>query len=132
MFLEELNHEEKITFLELAHLVAHANGMVDEKEQLMMDRYDREMGIDIQVKDLKELSLESIISVFTTPKVKRIVFLEVIGVAFADGVYHEEQKLMINEIREAFGFSIEEYEEFKGWITKVNGLYAQAIEMVNA
>ncbi|WP_078596282.1 hypothetical protein [Evansella clarkii] len=130
MFLQELNAEEKVAFLELAHLVAISNGIIDENEQKMLETYDREMGVNYKIEDLKELTLQEIVQVFKSERIKRIVFLEAIAVAFADGIYQEEQKNLIQEIKEALAISDDEYEQFKGWVIKVNSLYSQANELV--
>ena len=131
MFLNELNQDEKVAFMELAHLIANSNGILHENEKKMLDTYDREMSLDLQISDLEELSLEKIVPIFGSKRVKRIVFLEAIAVAFSDGVYHEEQKNLIEELKIAFQFSDEEYEEFRGWIIKMNALYAQANELIS-
>jgi tellurite resistance protein len=130
MFLHELNKEEKAAFLELAHLVAISNGIIDENEQKMLDTYEREMGLNFKIQNLEDLSLEGIIPAFKSEKSKKIVFLEAIAIAFADGIYDEDEKKLLQELKIEFGISKEEYEEFKGWITKVNSLYAQAAELV--
>lgn len=132
MFLNELNGEERVAFLELAHLVAKSNGIVDEKEKKMLDTYSQEMGVDLVSTDLNQWSLEKITAFFESERTKRIVFLEAIAVAFADGVYHDEQKSLIRELKEGLSISDEEYEEFKAWIIKVTSLYSQAEEFIGA
>jgi tellurite resistance protein len=132
MFLQELTTEEKVAFLELAHIIANSNGIIDESEQKMLDSYDLEMGLDLKIEDLNELSLSTIVPIFKSERTKRIVFLEAIAIAFADGIYDEEQKNLIQELKIAFNISDEDYQEFKGWIIKVNSLYAQADELVGA
>ncbi|WP_404429589.1 hypothetical protein [Sutcliffiella horikoshii] len=131
MLLHELNREEMVAFLELAHLVAKANGIIDENEKIMLDTYKKEMGLENSY-ELKDLQLEEIVPNFVHNRSKRIAFLESISVAFADGIYHEEQKNLIAELRHAFEISLEDYENFKAWIIKVNALHIQANEMVGA
>ena len=46
MFLEKLSEEEKEVFLDLARATAKANGMVEESEKAMIQRYCREMSMD--------------------------------------------------------------------------------------
>ena len=130
MFLHELNGEEKVAFMELAHLVAKSNGIVDEKEKRMLHTYSQEMGLNISPTDLNQWSLEKITAFFESERIKRIVFLEAIAVAFADGVYHEEQKSLIGELKEALSINDGDYEEFKAWIIKVTFLYTQADELI--
>jgi tellurite resistance protein len=131
MFLHLLNGEEKKAFIELAHLIANSNGIISEEEQQMIDTYDREMGIDIKVEDLEEMSLEAIIPVFASETSRKVSFIEAIAIAFSDGVYDDEQKHMINQMREAFGFSVAYYEQVKAWLQVFNKLYVQGLELVN-
>lgn len=132
MFLQELNKDEQKSFLELAYLVARSNGVVDETEKKMLDTYKQEMEITIDLENIQVRDLEEILPVFKEQKIKRIVFLEAIAIAFADGIYHEEQKQLISRLKDGFEISQEEYEEFKGWIIKINSLYTQAVELINA
>jgi tellurite resistance protein len=131
MFLQVLKNQEKEAFLELAHLVANANGVVDEREKKVIEQYDIEMGLNVKVEELQELTLDQIVEAFTNEESKKVAFLEAIALAFADQIYHEEQKKMINELREAFGFSQEYYQEVKQWIIDFNKIYAKGTSLVS-
>lgn len=129
MFLAELSILEKKAFLELAHLIANANGDFDEREKALIDEFEKELGIGLEVEDIEGLPLEQVVQVFESETSKRIAFIEGIAVAFADGIYHEEQQTMIKEIRDAFGFSEEYYESVKQWIHQFGELYNKGIEL---
>lgn len=132
MFLEKLHKDEQIPFLKLARLIANANGFIDDNEQRMLDSYILEMGLKEADKDFENSTLEDIVSVFKSAKSKRIVFLEAIAIAFADGIYHDEQKTLIEVLKESLGVSEEDYQDFKSWIIKINALHSQAVELINA
>ena len=131
MFLQELKENEKKAFLELVHLVAKANGIITTEEQKMLDSYNKEMGVTICLEELEEKELLDIVGQFESNRSKRIVFLEALAVALADGDYMEDEKEFIKGLREAFAITLDEYEDFKGWIIKTNALYEQASELVN-
>lgn len=132
MFLQQLNEVEKTAFLELALTVANANGVFDDSEQMMIESYLTEMDLNIDIKTLEIRPFQDIINVFQDEKVQRIVFMETLAVAFADGIYHEEQKSHIHELKEHFSISDIDYESFKTWISKMNSLYVQAVELIDA
>jgi ABC-type dipeptide/oligopeptide/nickel transport system permease component len=89
------------------------------------------MGLNVKVEELQELTLDQIVEAFTNEESKKVAFLEAIALAFADQIYHEEQKKMINELREAFGFSQEYYQEVKQWIIDFNKIYAKGTSLVS-
>lgn len=129
MFLNELNVLEKKAFLELAHLVAISNGELADEESSLLEAYEKEMEIGLNIEDLENLSLEEIVPMFSSEHSKRIAFIESIALALADGEYQEAD--LINKIREAFGFSKEYYESVKKWIASFNSIYAQGMELKN-
>lgn len=132
MFLQQLNEVEKTAFLELALTVANANGVFDDSEQVMIDGYLTEMDLDVDIQILEIRPFQDIIEVFQDKKIQRIVFMETLAVAFADGIYHEEQKSHIHELKDHFSISDIDYESFKTWISKMNSLYIQAVELIDA
>jgi len=131
MFLHQLNNSERKAFIELAHLVANASGIINDQERQMIDTYSREMEISIKVEDVEELSLEHIIAKFESEASKKVSFIEAIAIAYADGVYEEEEKQVINRIREAYGFSQEYYEDVKAWLISFNEIYLKGLELSN-
>ena len=131
MFLHQLHDREKTAFIELAHLVANASGIMNDLERQMIDTYDREMGIDLQIEDVREQSLDIIIAKFESEISRKIAFIEAIAIAFVDGTYDEAEKKVISQLREAYGFSQEYYEEVKAWLVDFNKMYVKGLELVN-
>ncbi|WP_043930972.1 TerB family tellurite resistance protein [Bacillus sp. EB01] len=129
MFLNELTAEEKQTFLELAHLIANSNGIIDEAEQQLLHAYEQEMGVEVASFDFKRLTLKEMIPAFSSETSRRITFVEAIAIAFVDGDYDDGQKQMINELREAFGFTVEFYENVKAWLVEFNNVYRKGYEL---
>lgn len=131
MFLQQLNEEEKVAFLELAYIIAKANGIIDDKEHQMLVAYQKEMELEIDLETHPIRPFQEVVNIFKDKKIKRIVFLESLAVAFADGIYHEEQKEHIHELKQYFSISDDDYESFKTWINKMNSLYYEAVELLD-
>lgn len=131
MFLHKLNEGEKKAFLELAHYVANASGVVNEAEQEMIDTYDREMGIGLTLGDLEDKSLEAIISAFESESSKKATFIEAVAIALADGVYDSEERTVIDRLRQAYGFSNEYHEQVKSWLQEFNRIYRAGLELAD-
>lgn len=113
MYLNKLNIEEKKAFLGLAHLVAGANGVVDDAEKNMIAQYCVEMEItDIPS---EKSSIESVISVFdnSTKVVKNIVMLELVGLCMTDGEYDTDETGVLEEIATGLGISKELINDFE-------------------
>ncbi len=107
MYLNKLNNEEKKAFLGLAHLVAGANGVVEDAENNMIAQYCVEMEIKDGPAD--NASIESIISVFdnSSKVIKNIVMLELVGLCMSDGEFDSDESGIIERISSGLGISKE-------------------------
>ncbi len=130
MFLHYLNTEEKNAFLELAHLIAMSNGVVDEKEQELIGAYCQEMGLPVGEAQLEQLKYDEIIQTFSSDQAKKVVFAEAVALAFADGVYHLEQQELVAQIKDSFGFDDNYYDQVKAWVQKVNETVVEGTQLV--
>jgi len=129
MFLQKLKEDERKAFLELAHYVANASGVMNEAEHEMIDTYDREMGIDLTLEDLEDKSLETIVTAFKSDYSKKATFIEAVAIALADGVYDSEERVVIDRLRQVYGFSVEYYEQVKSWLQEFNRIYRVGMEL---
>ena len=106
MFLNSLNPTEKDNFMKLAVAVIKADGIVEESEKQILSAYANEMLIPICNLD-EQCDVDSIIKEFamtSTPQTKRIIFLELLALAFADGNYAAEEKALVQQLADAFEF----------------------------
>ena len=106
MFLNSLNPTEKDNFMKLAVAVIKADGVVEESEKQILSAYANEMLIPIFNLD-EQCDVDSIIKEFamtSTPQTKRIIFLELLALAFADGIYATEEKALVQQLADAFEF----------------------------
>ena len=106
MFLNSLNPTEKDNFMKLAVALIKADGVVEESEKQILSAYANEMLIPIFNLD-EQCDVDSIIKEFamtSTPQTKRIIFLELLALAFADGNYATEEKALVQQLADAFEF----------------------------
>lgn len=106
MFLNSLNPVEKDNFMKLAVAVIKADGVVEESEKQILSAYANEMQIPVCNLD-EQCDADNIIKEFamtSTPQTKRIVFLELLALAFADGNYAAEEKALVQRLADAFEF----------------------------
>lgn len=106
MFLNSLNPTEKDNFIKLAVAIIKADGVVEESEKQILLAYAKEMQIPVcsleeqgdTVKIIKEFAETS------TYQTKKIIFLELLALAFADGNYAVEEKTLVQQLANAFKF----------------------------
>lgn len=106
MFLNSLNPTEKDSFMKLAVAIIKADGVVEESEKQILSAYANEMQIPVCNLD-EQSDTDSIIKEFamnSTVQTKRIVFLELLALAFADGNYAVEEKALVQQLADAFEF----------------------------
>lgn len=106
MFLNSLNPTEKDNFMKLAVAVIKADGVVEESEKQILSDYANEMQIPVCNLD-EQCDADNIIKEFamtSTPQTKRIIFLGLLALAFADGNYAAEEKALVQQLADAFEF----------------------------
>ncbi|GGG14514.1 tellurite resistance TerB family protein [Paenibacillus abyssi] len=132
MFLHFLQTKEhKVAFLELAHIVANADGFINRKEQGYLQSFMAEMdmqGTEHQFSSGRELS--DIVCDLKDEQVKHIFFAEILLLIFADGDYNDEEKKIVWELKRLFGFSDETYESFKNWVIRMDKLKIEGIKLI--
>jgi tellurite resistance protein len=134
MFLDNLTFVEQEAFIKLAHIVASTHGIVEEQERKLLESYTAELGIDYIFHDLHDVTIDSIESIANTlqnEKTKRKVFVEIVAIAFADGVYEESEKKVIFKIRKAFHFTDQYYEQVKKWVQDYNKIYLSGLKLID-
>ena len=92
--------------MKLAVAVIKTDGVVEESEKQILSAYANEMQIPVCNLD-EQCDADSIIKEFaltSTSQTKRIIFLEVLALAFADGNYAVEEKTLVQQLANAFEF----------------------------
>ena len=98
MFLNELNEMEKEAFLSLSVHVANANDIIEESEVAIIGEYIKEMNLGLF--DISEaLSMEEVIDIVSCSSYrhKKIIMLELLGLAYIDGDYDDNEQSVVND-----------------------------------
>ncbi|UVI27934.1 TerB family tellurite resistance protein [Paenibacillus spongiae] len=133
MFLHFLQaKEDKEAFLELAHVVAKADGFVSNKEQGYLRSFMAEMNLreSDYIGFSKARDLPEIIADLKVEQVKNIFFVEILLLIFADGDYNEEEKQIVMDLKRLFGLSDETYEAFKDWVIRMDKLKIEGVKLI--
>ncbi|KRE25177.1 hypothetical protein [Paenibacillus sp. Soil522] len=132
MFLHFLQSKEhKVAFLELAHLVANADGFVNKKERGFLQAYKDEMDIgQLDISFSSEKHLSDIIGDLKDEHVKNIFFAEILLLIFADGDYNDDEKQITMDMKRLFGYSDETYETFKSWVIRMDQLKIEGVKLI--
>ena len=132
MFLNSLNSKEKDNFMKLAVALIKADGVVDISEKEILDVYANEMRIKSY--DLEILTnIDDIIKEFateSTSQTKRVIFVELLALAYADGEYVVEERNIIQKLAEAFELDKDFIEKVIGLEDAYTSVYKTLINLV--
>jgi len=109
MFLSQLSEVEKNAFLSLSILASKANGVFAEEEKMVIQAYCMEMGIPSFDED-SAMAMEEVVKVFkeAAPRSKKIAFLELMGVVYADGEFDDAEEDFVVDFAMDIGLTEEE------------------------
>ena len=98
MFLNELNKNEGIAFMQLVSYLANSDNTFAKEEKNLYEDYLKELGISEG--EIKELDLNEVYTTLnnSTQRNKNIVYFELIGLALIDGEYQESEVEVLEEI----------------------------------
>ncbi|MCU6707247.1 TerB family tellurite resistance protein [Paenibacillus sp. J5C_2022] len=128
-FLEQQVH--KLAFLEIAHLAAKADGNVNWKERGKLRSYIEEMGLlDVDIDLSNPRSLAEIASAVQDKSVQKIFLIEILMLLYTDGDYNDEEKEIVTDLKDLFGFSDETYESMREWVIAMDKLKIDGIKLI--
>jgi tellurite resistance protein len=104
MFLRKLLETEKQAFLCLANLVMKADGVVDEREMEIINSLREEMNTPNLLSNLTEAESYKVLASSKMP-VKRAVYMELLAIAKADGVFDPSEEKYIKNVLTQLGLS---------------------------
>lgn len=102
-----------------------ADDTISAKEQDVIERMAREAGLQIPPMRYV-LSHSAAIEALTTRKAQTVAMIELIGVAYADGEYVEEEKHYIQNLAEELGIPGVTVSEIEDWILRYIELNKEA------
>lgn len=102
MFLNELNKDEAMCFLNLVSTFAKVDNKFAEEEKRLLADYKEELGITDE--EMKFIEFNDIISLLkkSSYRARSIIYFELVGVALVDGEYEVEEIDFLDKIAEEF------------------------------
>ena len=104
MYLNLINEEGKHLFLKLAKAICNADGDFAESERAMISKYCQEMKIEDskEVTDNNSKGTIKNLAAITDEREKKIIVLELIGLAYVDNQFSKEEEKIIRDMVETF------------------------------
>lgn len=125
MWLSALSSQQRDALLGLAHNVVVSDGLLDPKEEGMLDEFKREMELNPAVEP-RYLQLEGIGATFDSRKSRIIALLNLIRLSYADGALEIEEECLLKEISRGFGIEDAEFKLLDNWVRRLLSLEAEA------
>lgn len=130
MFLNRLEKEEKIAFLELAHYIAKSDNDFSESEKEIISKYCVEMEIDNIALDENSFDLDKSLSKIKDKRSQKIVLLEIMALIYSDNHMHIEEKKILDSIVEKFGLNETLSVVYGEWAKSILALFIQGNALI--
>lgn len=132
MFLNVLNIEEKVKFLNLLYIAANIDGEFPESERNQIDAYVAEMRLSPEQANYTPQTNEEVLSYFAEKdiKIRKIVFVELLAIVFADGKYVEEERNLMEQVKNQFSLSEDFSENAHNWVSEIMQMYTKGFKLV--
>lgn len=132
MFLSELSKTQKEVFLDLLYDMMTADGMMEEKEKKMYERFRHECSLskeEYKVGDkVTRESLEKLGKY--DKKVQKIFVLELYGMMLVDGMEDQKEVELMDKVISYCGLSQYENKRIKQWVQTMNEMLMDAYVML--
>ena len=123
--------EHKIAFLQLAHIVAKADGFVARNERGYLRAFMEEMEIyELEAPLEEDLPLEALAERVRDEQARNIFIAEILLLVFADGRYDEKERRIVADLKRAFGYSEAGYEAIKDWVIRMDRLRTEGVKLI--
>jgi transcriptional regulator CtsR len=105
MFLNRLNEDEKVAFLELAHHMARSNNDFSQAQQSIIGQYCLEMQIEDINYDEKDYNLSEILKKIDNKSSQKIVLLEIMALVYSNQKIDKEEQEVLDAMITEFNLT---------------------------
>jgi len=130
MFLNRLNKEEKVAFLELAHYIARSDGDFSEAQKSIIEKYCMEMQIEDIEYDEEKFDIYNTLDKIQAHRSRKIVLLEIMALIYSDDFLHEEERKVLEKVLEEFGLNYNLSIVYTQWAKTMLNLYTQGNALI--
>lgn len=132
MYLSQLSNEKKHLFLDLEIYLSKVDGDFSDEERQIIDAHCIEMHIDNNNYEC-EFPLDTVISKLSnecSKQEKHIIFLELAAMVWADNVFHDNEKQLINRLAETLKISDDRVKSAFALIKQLKETYSGCAEFI--
>lgn len=130
MFLNRLNLEEKVAFLELAHHIARSDNNFSEDQKTIIAKYCMEMQMEDISYDENEFDIYNTLEKIKDRRSRKIVLLEILALIYADDFLHEEERKVLEKVLEEFELNYNLSIVYTQWAKSMLALYTQGNALI--
>ena len=131
MFIAGLDKKKQEAFLNLAYTMIYADGKLDEREQQLFDSYRLEVEVDLN--KAHKVDFEKELSTFdnSSQVEKNKIFFELYAIALIDDIYAEEEKNLVEMMKQKFNISDGKMKEMREGLKRLTEAYNELGKIVN-
>ena len=130
MFLNRLNDEEQVAFLELAHYLARSDNNFSVSEEDIINNYCVEMQIENIEFNVNKFDIYNTLGKIKNKKSQKIVLLEIMALIYSDNFLHEEERKVLEKILEEFNLNYHLATVYGEWAKAILSLYIQGNALI--
>ena len=131
MFLNNLEEEEKLAFLELAHYVANCDDDYSKEEKNIIGKYCMEMQMENINFDVEKFDIHDILSKVKSKRSRKVVLLEIMALIYSDDFIHEQERKVLEEILKEFDLNDSLAIVYEQWAKTMLSQYKQGSALLN-
>ncbi|SHI67169.1 hypothetical protein SAMN02745163_00611 [Clostridium cavendishii DSM 21758] len=115
MFLNELNRDESLAFINLVTELALANDVLEKEQEELMESFCDEMGLGTE--DIKEMNYETALEIIkkSSKRIINIMYFEMIRVGLVDGECEFEEIEFLEKVEDELNISRAERIKFANY-----------------
>lgn len=125
MFLTTFSLSERKAFLALAIQLVHTDGEFAATEEQRLLALRRVMALPADT-DIPDDPIQALPAPFTTHESRAKVVIELLKLAYVDGVFDSRERAMIKDIGERFSLSRDVLNQMEDWTIRLNQLREEA------
>lgn len=131
MYLDLLNQNEQMNFLELAHHSMGLDGIHHENEKEVFNSYKYECQlIDYEISKQSNIGIVIDSLCLSSMKNKRIILLELFGILLADGHVCDDEQSFMNTLAKRFDINTDELEKIHKWVIAMNQIVEVGYKLI--
>jgi len=115
MFLNLLNHDQKVAMAALAEMMIESDGIVVGREAACLGALKGEMGLTDSHQPAAE-SIAKLAAQFTDRRSRIVALLELVGLGYSDTSFSGTERSMVSQVAREMGLGAEDLARIEAWV----------------